>query len=401
MGERFRKEEQYLLDSLRVVLTEGEDRKIPVELDEKEWEHFYSLSTSHAVLPLLYELLEKDEVPQSLWRHMEQKCRQTVQQSYHLLFLTKFLSGLLEENGIPVVVLKGAAVASFYPVPELRKSGDVDLLIFRESDLEKACALLEEHKFIKKGKQYHNHHMEYVTQDGIAVELHGMLVEPFANRKMNRCLERQLEECAAHTCRLEVCGIPVPSFSEGYHAYYLLLHMLQHFLLAGFGLRYLCDWVLFWNREVEEEEKEIFLRLVKESGLWNFAGAVSACCVRYLGLNEERVTFLEAKNVSEQDVRELMREILDSGEFGGSETDRMVGMEGTGIFAYVKEFHHQMRLNYPRAGKCALFWPILWIMTFIRFLRNNRVVRKVSSLAVLKKARQRSRLIRRLHLFLN
>lgn len=401
MGERFQKEEQYLLDSLKCVLRKEKAKRGEGELCAKEWEHFYSLSMSHAVLPLLYDLLKEDEVPGHLWRHMEQKSRQTVQQSYHLLFLTKHLSELLGEKGIPVIVLKGAAVSSFYPVPELRKSGDVDLLIPREEDWKKACALLEEHGFSKKGKQYHNHHMEYVTKDGIAVEIHGMLVEPFASGKMNRYLEKLLQECHTHTCTLEVCGISVTSFSDGYHAYYLLLHMLQHFLLAGFGLRYLCDWVLFWSREVGEEEQKIFLNLVKESGLWHFAGAVSACCIHYLGLGEKRVAFLETEKVSEQDVWALMREILDSGEFGGSETERMVAMEGTGIFSYVKEFHHQMRLHYPGVGKCVLLWPILWLVTFVRFHYNNRVIRKVSSLAVLKKARQRSRLIRRMQLFLH
>ena len=80
---------------------------------------------------------------------MESISRTTVRQSYHLLFLTRDLVRLLEERGIPVLVLKGCGVAELYPVPELRKSGDVDVLI-PGNCVEAAAELLEKEGFSVK-----------------------------------------------------------------------------------------------------------------------------------------------------------------------------------------------------------------------------------------------------------
>jgi len=65
----------------------------------------------------------------------------------------------------------------------------------------------------------------------------------------------------------------------------------------------------------------------------------------------------------------------------------MVIVRGSGINGYIREFHHQMNLNYPKCGKIFLFWPVLWIATLIRFIYNNRKIRKTTSVDILKKAK--------------
>lgn len=406
MSQMFQKEEEYFLQLLHCALT-GDEQMIEesrigeaaAPMKREEWERLMHLALEHEVLSLLYEPMHKIPEIQPAWGWVEQKSRQIVQQSYHLLFLTKAVTELCKEKGIQVVVLKGAATASFYPVPELRKSGDIDLLVLEKDRFNEACTLLEEQGFIKKGRQYHSHHMEYMSEDGIIIELHKMLVEPFADQKINRYLDELMQCALEHTCIVDTCGVKIKSFSDGYHAYYLLIHMVQHFLFAGFGIRCLCDWVLCWNKEVLDAEKDIFLRLAEESGVLEFAKTLTVCCVRYLGLEQERVSFLRIDKVPEQNVQELMREILDAGEFGVSQAERMVAMQGHQIADYMKEFHHQMQLNYPNAGKRKILWPFLWLASLFCFWRNNRKIRKVSSIAVLKKAGQRSRLIQKMHMF--
>jgi len=95
----------------------------------------------------------------------------------------------------------------------------------------------------------------------------------------------------------------------------------------------------------------------------------------------------------------FMREVLDAEEFGNSNQNRMVVMRGTGLFDYVREFHHQMKLNFPKAGRCFIFWPVLWSITLLRFIKNNRKIRQVSTASVLKEAARRSRLMEKLRLF--
>ena len=88
------------------------------------------LADRHRVLPLLYDVLapklpEEDENR----KRLEKRSAETVRQSYRLLFLGKYVTGLLREHGIETVLLKGSGTAGLYPVPELRKSGDIDLLV--------------------------------------------------------------------------------------------------------------------------------------------------------------------------------------------------------------------------------------------------------------------------------
>jgi hypothetical protein len=100
-----------------------------------------------------------------------------------------------------------------------------------------------------------------------------------------------------------------------------------------------------------------------------------------------------------QETGEFLREIFDAGEFGRDEKERMVAMRGTGPAAYVREFHHQMRLNFPKAGSIFLCWPVLWALTLFTFLHNNRKIRQVSARSLLKKAGLRSRLTKKMRLF--
>ena len=92
----------------------------------------------------------------------------------------------------------------------------------------------------------------------------------------------------------------------------------------------------------------------------------------------------------------LLRDVLDAGEFGRSEPERMVGMDGNSFAAYVREFHHQMHINFPKAGKVALLWPGLWLATLIRFLNNNRKLNRAPVSAIIKKAGNRGKLVKRL-----
>ena len=89
---------------------------------------------------------------------------------------------------------------------------------------------------------------------------------------------------------------------------------------------------------------------------------------------------------------------MEAEEFGKSK-GRMVALSGNGLFDYVREFHHQMHLNFPKAGKVFLFWPVLWTITLVRFLRNNRKVRSVSSKELLQNAGKRAKRVKGLHLF--
>lgn len=360
-----------------------------------------AVAESHKVMALLHPVLEHAGLQESIWKIVDRKGEQTVRQSYRLLMLSRYVIGLLKENGIDAILLKGCGTAAWYPVPELRKSGDIDLLFKSEDETRKALQILAQQGFVTTEDQPANHHIVCESRDSVSLELHMLLAEPFDSEKTNRFLADCQKEYFAHRRVVDCMGVAFELTSDGYHAFYLLLHMLQHYVRAGFGVKLLCDWVVFWESPLSEEEKKIFLRLTQESGTFGFAVMMTRVCVKYLGLREKQVEFLmqaEPKDVCDL-TEELMAEIFEAEEFGHSSKDRMVVLRGTGLMDYAREFHHQMKLNYPKAGKIMVLYPVLWIMTLCGFLYRNRTLRKVSGRQILKKAKKRSQLTEQMRLF--
>lgn len=387
----FSEEEKCLLYMLTKALKNEQ-----ICLDEKvNMDNVLLLAKKHAVLSFLYDISNE------AWMHqgksfIQQESRQIVMQSYRLLFLTKYVVSILKQNDISVIVLKGVATGSLYPVPEMRKSGDVDLLV--PNDIPEAVIrkVMLAAGFRLSEAQHANHHIAFVTEEGIHVEIHTMLAEPFAYKKLNRAIAKHGTMCWEHLHVAEIMGVELPILDKPFHAYELLLHMLQHFMYSGFGLKLLCDWVMIWRVNWSQEEKDLFNSLIEEAGLSVFSDAITAVCQKFLGLStEDNDSLINQTDMADK----MLREILDAEEFGNSDSNRMVMMSGTGLSAYVKEFHHQMHLNFPKAGKCILLWPILWIITLLRFLKNNRRLRDTSTGEILKEAKRRSALMEELRLF--
>ena len=394
----FSKEEEWLIHLLRNALVKEGQTKMPEDIQKAEIAKLFHIAKKHAVSSLLYDRIREDEVLGKNCSLVEPEVRQVVMQSYRLLFLTKYIVGILEEAGIPVVVLKGVATASLYPVPETRKTGDVDLLVPDSIEAEKIKSIMMQAGFEMSKEQHANHHIAFVSDEGICIEIHTMLAEPFAYKRINQAMRGHMTECWQHIQRVSCMGVVLPILDKPFHAYELLLHMLQHFVHSGFGLKLLCDWVVLWNKDWTKEEMGRYESLLKESGLQRFSDVISAVCIRFLGLSMKNPVGADVGYETEEN---FMREILDAEEFGHSDQNRMVMMNGTGIGAYAREFHHQMQLNYPRAGRCFLLWPILWLSTLVKFLRNNQKVRNTSANKILKEASRRSGLMKELDLFRN
>lgn len=392
------KDEMYLLQLLKAGLQDDIHFSDLKNLKDVNWETIIALAEKHSVLSLLYEQLNKhDSIPSHFVQMNSANAKRTVLQQYRLLFLSKYLINALQDAGVQVVLLKGVAAASYYPTPELRKSGDVDLLLMNPCQENRMKEIMLEHDFWVKEEQLALHHITFETKSGIEIEVHTLLAEPFDNQQINQYMDNLLKKGKCEIMERNIMGVNIPVLAPAYFAYELLLHMLQHFLRSGFGLKLLCDWVVFWREEKTQLEKEKYLQLVKDSGLKQFSDMVTLTCKEYLGLEEEKIGWMNC--ATDLLVMDFIKEILEAEEFGKSHVNRMVVMRGTKLWDYVREFHHQMHLGFPNAGKCIILWPILWIITLARFLVNNHRLRKVSTIEILKEAKRRSKITEQLKLF--
>lgn len=376
------------------------------KLETAERARLISMARAHAVLPLISDRLDMGDAAAS-----------TLYNSHRILYLTARYLHILDEAGIKAVVLKGWAVAPYYRVPELRKMGDIDLLV-AESEITRAVEVLVRCGFKTVEEQHANHHVELSGPDGVSVEIHNTLVEAFDDDAINEKIRKYGQEILKHYEETEYHGYKIRRPKPAYNALSLMLHMLQHYMRAGFGLKLLCDWVVYINGGIDREEYKKFSDMAASIGITGFVDVINEVCVRYLGMKRLSVVgavdVMDGSGVTGSELRAgegadkektaqaadtFIMDILDGEEFGRSTTDRMVVLNGSGLSAYVKEFHHQMRLNNPHSSKCVLLWPYLWCKTLVVFMRNNKVVRKTTAREIFKNAGARGRLVKDMELF--
>ena len=388
--------ERTLLEFIRHSISKSDDDCKTPDCSSEEWMQILVLAERHEVLALLENILDLDKLPEEYQLGLQFKNARTVHKGISLQALNSRLTVLLEKEGITAVTLKGSAVARFYPVPEFRKTTDIDLFLFSEEDVQKAGDILCANGFRFSEEWHANHHLVMISEKGETVELHTAWADEFKEKYLNQYLEKIQKESIKHCLPIDYEGARLYVYETAWQGYYLLIHMLQHFVGSGFGLRNLCDWVVLWENCDDEKARKDFFKMACDSGTAEFAKAVTAVCVKYLGLDMEKSP-VSVENITENDVTDmLLRDILDAGEFGYSEPERMVGMDGNSFTAYIKEFHHQMHINFPRIGRVILFWPVLWLATLIRFLNNNRKFNRAPISKIMKKAGNRGNLVKQL-----
>ncbi len=398
------REVRALCKLLRTSLTKPKEEMSRLAfLDDVPIDTVLTMAAQHKVLPMLYDILEEyleEHGKTEALRSLQQTAEGCVKQSYRLLFLTKELTTALEDAGIPVVVLKGCGVAAYYPVPEYRKSGDVDLLLPNTDDVLAAGMILKSKGYELKEEQHANHHMAYSGSEGIDIELHAMLAEPFDDEKINQKMEDILPQYFEGKRMTDSMGVMIPTAPEALQALELLLHMLQHFLRAGFGLKLLADWVVFWNRVNDRGVAYKFTTLAEECGVTGFAKAVTLLCEKYLGLTEIHIFGRGLEDEFSRGYAEhFLMEIVNAEEFGKADKNRMVALRKKSLGGYLKEFHYQMKMNYAEESKHKWKWPWLWAKTFFGFLRNNRRLGRGNLRSILKSAGERAGVVEEMRLF--
>jgi len=398
MSAKLNKEQRLLCLFLCQALTGRRPRELSELLRQTDIKKVIHAARQHKVLSLLYgvfcEEWEGKGLEEADKRNVESVSRVTAKQSYRLLFLTRYLIRTLEEAGVPALVLKGSGVAELYPVPEMRKSGDVDVLIPKEK-LEIVTGLLEEKNFLVKQSQHANHHLAFRSEDGIDLEIHTMLAEPFRDSGINRAMDRLLPDYFKKREYRDCMGVSLPVPAEPYQALQLLLHMLQHFLRAGFGLKLLCDWVVFWNRDTALGIVPEFLELADSCHVRGFAETITMVCREFLGLRKDLPM---GSSPDRKLAEEFLQDVFAAEEFGKADRDRMVIVQKNSLWAYIKEFHYQMKMNHPRTSPYVVLWPALWVITLAVFLQNNRKLNRGRVKDILRNAGDRSKLLQQMGL---
>jgi hypothetical protein len=171
----------------------------------------------------------------------------------------------MKSHGIKTLVLKGVVLSEYYPTPELREFGDLDLYFYDKHDEADEVARREMGVGISNDR---NHHTKYDYR-GVTVESHYHLLNdkyPPSNRQYETLLQEQLGH---------------PTFA----ILFLLRHMAVHFASGRLTLRDLADWALACQAMREKVDWSCVESAAKRFGMTRFVSAMNSIAERRLGFH--------------------------------------------------------------------------------------------------------------------
>lgn len=385
---------KHYLKIIRNICT-GYDESTPVSSEDQA--AIARLAEEHCTVPFVLPSFRNTDY----YHSMLQKTRSMMLNYYQIDQFTRHTVSLLRNNGIDCILLKGISLASCYPVPEYRKLGDLDLYISQKADVSRAKKLLEDNGYTEE-EELSDHHLTYhytfpKTGRRFLLELHYRVVGLYQYDRANQLVDQIYSSEHLVPESQTINGFSYSVLSPSEYVFYMIHHMLKHYLYSGFGIRLLCDFTFYLLKYADDIDFRQIHEWCRESRISHLYEIVIETCRLYLGLPDN----IDAEiHYDPQDCEEFITRILNDGDMGADVSRELVGStsyQKINLFTYFKEGHVQMKVRFPRASRCPILWPFLWAATFFCFLRNTYTVRNTTfrqTLRSFKKSNQKTKLIR-------
>ena len=318
-----------------------------------EWQRIFYLAESHHVLAMVYETIFRcDAVKKTTQKEIRNLLQMYKKRTMNLVMLQTIktkefleLVHFLQKNEIQVLTVKGIICRELYPKPDYRLSGDEDILINKKQFWKCHEALLEfGMKPVKKDIDIESEYEISYMKAGspLYIELHKTLFPPESEvyGDFNHFFERSAE----NPVRILAEGTEILTLNHTEHLFYLICHAYKHFLHSGFGIRQVCDIVMYSNTYGEKINWQLLLGWCKEIHGEFFAAGLFRIGKNYLIFDEKKSCFPEEWRKIEVDESMLMEDILDVGVYGYVGIDRR---HSSTLICEKMSFSVANRMAYP------------------------------------------------------
>lgn len=274
-----------------------------------------------------------------------------------------WLANFIHSNDIGFFVFKGQTVASYYPTPEIRTSGDVDFYVLKK-DWDRAKSLLE--KEVTITDDHSGQHLEF-TKDGIPFEMHyhtAVFASGSKQRYWDELIDSYFEEVLDHVV---INGIEVPTLPPTLNAIYLFVHIYHHFLKEGIALRQFIDWIMFFEAKHDEIVVSELTAKLKRLGLLRAFKAFGAILTDVLDMDEKFFPYALTDS-DKRYVNKIMLIVLRYGNFGKYGRKEQQGGWKHSIETGLHSFRHITQFFWLSPAENLLWIPKLTI----RSIDKNR-----------------------------
>lgn len=401
---------ELFLEALKAAL---EDRQVTwgTEVPPEQIYQLLDLAQDHHVLAILFEAIYSCPAVAAVDGVAMMQCRHSAVQTVMTQALKTegflALNRHLRENGVTPLVVKGIVCRNLYPKPDCRISGDEDVLCGEHQF--KAC-----HKAMLSfgmepcGSGTESYEVPYRKADSpLYIELHKSLftrrsdVLSDYNRFFEKAFDRSVE--------ITVSNTPVATLGYTDHLLYLIIHAFKHFLHSGFGIRQVCDLVLFANAYGERVDWEYVLEQCRSIRADQFAAALFQIGEKYLVFSPEQARYPDVWRDIQVDEKPLLADMLYGGLYGSSDRSRVHSSNMTLNAVAANKKGKKSRGNlirtvfppakslegrYPYLERMPFLLPVAWTSRIIGYAKESVTEPSAGAADVIRTGSKRIELLR-------
>ena len=220
----------------------------------------------------------------------------------------------MHDNCVDPILLKGQGIAQYYPNPDFRQCGDIDLYVGKQY-FEKACEVvkaLATENDMATVKHTKKHFHIYLGK--VPIELH-LYSDVYYPKRLDR-IYQEISDAGISVAPVEVelAGYPVKTPSVNFNVFYIFNHLWHHFIADGVGLRQICDLCVLLHRFHGQIDHDYLQNVLERMGLlkqWKIFGSIA---VDKLGLPVEEYPFYDKKYSMLKE--KVFRLVMLEGNFG-------------------------------------------------------------------------------------
>lgn len=360
---------EYSLLLIRYIL-KGDIPKLPQDID---FHLLYEFGQSHGIDNMLYLALQelKVDVPAEIMEKFKNAYQMQIVIEATQAVALEELEQLFENAHIRHIPLKGSIIKNIYPMPDYRKSSDIDILVHAD-DIDRVDAVMKESGYeIDKMDEYELHE-GYRKPPFILVEIHDRLLEK-NNRSYGLFADIWKSEDLVRTH-----GTTYAMSKELFYVF-SVAHCCKHVKNGGAGIKFITDIYLMQTVWQEEFNKDKLKALLSQARLSEFEGWLRSICSHWF----------DGIEPNDRDVLQLEKFILSGGSFGSLEQAKALKKSAMAIsrterfkyklrktFSGVFVKYESMRAEYPILIKHKFLLPVMWVIRIVKILKNRELAKE-------------------------
>ncbi len=357
-------------------------------IGQEEWAALFRLAETHRMLPMVFQAVYRCPAAaqadgQLMGYYRFCSLQMVALQTRKTAEFMPVLDALRRAGAQPLVV-KGITCRELYPNPDHRLSSDEDVLI-HPAAFARAHRALTELGYTTRDPEDPSYELSYVKEGAsLYLEIHRSLFPPesLAYGDLNRFFPD------VYGRSVEKRGVPTLCPTD--HMLFLLCHAFKHFLHSGFGIRQVCDLILFANHYGSEVDWDCVLECCRSIRAEKFAAGLFRIGWKYLGFSLELSRYPLSWQAIYVDEAPLLEDILQAGIYGSDDRDRLHSSNITlqaaaaqkqgsansaSLLQSVFPPREVMERKYPYLKNKPLLLPIAWTD---RILKYGKSAAKVS-----------------------